>query len=152
MTTQDATTATAPFYSTTGISTGNGRDGAAEIEGTDLKLKMALAGQGEGANPEQLFAMGYAACYHSALKFRGSKRKLSTKDSKVSATVQLLGNLDDGFTLALRLEASLPALDRDEARELMEAAHQMCPYSRATRGNVPVELVVAETARITRPR
>jgi osmotically inducible protein OsmC len=152
MATQDATTATTPFYSTTGISTGNGRDGMAEIEGADLKLKMALAGQGEGANPEQLFAMGYAACYHSALKFQGSKYKLSTKDSRVAATVQLVGNLDDGFTLVVRLEASLPALDRDQARELMEAAHQMCPYSRATRGNIPVELVVAETARITRPR
>jgi lipoyl-dependent peroxiredoxin len=61
----------------------------------------------------------------------------------VSATVQLVGDLDKGFTLAVRLEASLPALDRDEARELMEVAHQMCPYSRAMRGNIPVELVVA---------
>jgi lipoyl-dependent peroxiredoxin len=150
---QDATTAKAPFYTTTGTSTGNGRDGMAAIEGGDLELKMALAhSKSEGANPEQLFAMGWAACYHSALKFQGSKRKLSTKDSTVSATVQLVGNLDEGFTLAARLEASLPALDRDQARELMEAAHETCPYSRATRGNIPVELAVAETARITRQR
>ena len=97
MATQDATTAKAPFYSTTGLSTGNGRDGHAEIEGSDFKLKMALAGQGEGANPEQLFAMGYAACYHSALKFQGSKRKLSTKDSTVAATVE-------SFVESLRLD------------------------------------------------
>jgi lipoyl-dependent peroxiredoxin len=138
-----ATTGTTPFYSTKGISTGNGRDGMAEIEDTDLQLKMALAGQGEGANPEQLFAMGYAACYHSALKFQGSKRKLSTKDSTVAATVQLVGDLDKGFTLEVRLEATLPALSNEDARALMEEAHKMCPYSRATRGNIPVELVVA---------
>ena len=143
MATQDATTAKAPFYSTTGISTGNGRDGMAETTDSDLKLKMSLAGQGDGANPEQLFAMGYAACYHSALKIHGSNRRLSTKDSTVAATVQLVGSVEEGFTLAVRLEASLPALTRDEARELMEAAHETCPYSRATRGNIPVELVVA---------
>jgi osmotically inducible protein OsmC len=147
-----ATTETTPYYSTKGISTGNGRDGTAEIEDGDLKLKMALAGHGEGANPEQLFAMGYAACYHSAIKFQGSKRRLSTKDSTVAATVQLVGDLDKGFTLAVRLEATLPALTTEDARALMEAAHEMCPYSRATRGNIPVELVVAEPARVTRPR
>jgi lipoyl-dependent peroxiredoxin len=152
MATQEPITKTEPFYSTKGISTGNGRDGMAAIDETDLRLKMSLAGQGDGANPEQLFAMGYAACYHSALKFQGSKRRLSTKDSTVAATVQLVGDLDKGFTLAVRLEATLPALTTEDAQALMEAADEMCPYSRATRGNIPVELVVAEPARVTRPR
>jgi lipoyl-dependent peroxiredoxin len=142
-TTRGATTDKPVFYSTTGISTGMGRDGTAEIEGGDLKLEMAIAGGNrEGANPEQLFAMGYAACFHSALKFQGSKRKLSTKDSTVAARVQLVGTLEEGLTLAVRLAVTLPALDRDDALALVEAAHELCPYSRATRDNVPVELEV----------
>jgi lipoyl-dependent peroxiredoxin len=133
----------APFYSTTGISSGMGRDGAAEIAGSDLKLQMAIpGGTREGTNPEQLFAMGYAACFHSALKAIGSKRKQSTKDSTVTATVDLNGTIEAGLTLSVRLEVRLPALAADDARSIVEAAHEICPYSHATRGNIPVELVV----------
>jgi osmotically inducible protein OsmC len=132
-----------PFYSTTGISSGMGRDGAATIEGSDLRLELSLPnGPGHGTNPEQLFAMGYAACFHSALKAIGSKRRLSTKDSTVAATVALNGILEEGLTLSVRLAVTLPALDAGDAHELVDAAHQLCPYSHATRGNIPVELVV----------
>src|SRR5215210_4178847 len=132
-----------PFYSTTGISSGMGRDGAAAIEGSDLRLELSLPnGPGHGTNPEQLFAMGYAACFHSALKAIGSKRRLSTKGSTVAATVALNGTLEEGLTLSVRLAVTLPALDADEVHELVDAAHQLCPYSHATRGNIPVELVV----------
>lgn len=142
-TTQDSTTAKPVFYSTTGLSTGMGRDGTAEIEGGDLELEMAIAGGNrKGANPEQLFAMGYAACFHSALKLQGSRRKLSTKDSTVAARVQLVGTLEEGLTLAVRLSVRLPALDREEALTLVQAAHEVCPYSHATRDNIPVELEV----------
>ena len=133
----------APFYSTTGLSTGMGRDGTAEIVDGDLKLEMAIAGgTREGANPEQLFAMGYAACFHSAMKAIGGRQKLSTKDSTVAATVALNGSIEQGFTLSVDLAVTLPALSEDEARTLVEAAHQICPYSNATRGNIPVELTI----------
>jgi Ohr subfamily peroxiredoxin len=130
-----------PFYSTTGISSGMGRDGAAEIAGSDLRLELSLPNApGHGTNPEQLFAMGYAACFHSAMKAIGSKRKLSTKDSTVAATVALNGTLEQGLTLSVKLAVNLPALEADDAHVLVEAAHQVCPYSHATRGNIPVEL------------
>ncbi len=134
----------APIYSTTGKSTGMGRDGATAIEDSDLKLDLSRPGQGEGTNPEQLFAMGYAACFHSAMKSVGSAQKLSTKDSTVTATVDMFKDEDGpGFSLGVKLHAHVPKLSGEEAQRLVEAAHQVCPYSNATRGNIPVEVSAA---------
>ena len=132
------------IYTTTGVSTGMGRDGATAIEDSDLKLDLSRPGQGDGTNPEQLFAMGYAACFHSALKGVGSAQKLSVKDSSVTASVSLDKDDDGGFSIAVKLVATIPALSREEAEGLVEAAHQVCPYSKATRGNIPVEVSVAD--------
>jgi Ohr subfamily peroxiredoxin len=134
-----------PLYTTTAISTGDGRNGhTALADGSiefDLAIQKELGGSGEGANPEELFALGYAACFHSALKLIGRRDKKSTDESAVIAEVSI-GTTETGFGLAVKLEVELPALSKDEAHALVEAAHQVCPYSVATRGNIPVELTV----------
>jgi Ohr subfamily peroxiredoxin len=135
-----------PLYTTTGISTGDGRNGTAAL--ADGTLEFALAtpretgGKGGGANPEQLFALGYAACFHSALKLVGGRLKKPVAGSTVTAEVSL-GRDDGGFGLAVTLTASIPGLTAAEARELIEAAHETCPYSKATRGNIPVTLAIS---------
>jgi osmotically inducible protein OsmC len=134
-----------PLYTTSAISTGDGRNGhTALADGSiqfDLAVQKELGGTGDGANPEELFALGYAACFHSALKLVGRAQKKSTAESAVIAEVTI-GQTETGFGLAVKLEVELPALANDEARALAEAAHDVCPYSRATRGNIPVELTV----------
>jgi osmotically inducible protein OsmC len=134
-----------PLYTTTAISTGDGRNGhTALADGSiefDLAIQKELGGTGAGANPEQLFALGYAACFHSALKLIGRREHKSTEESAVIAEVGI-GTTETGFGLAVKLEVELPALSKEEAQALVEAAHQVCPYSAATRGNIPVELTV----------
>lgn len=125
-----------------------GRDGFVKAEKgvIDMTLTMpkSLGGKGEGAgtNPEELFAAGYAACFESALRLvaRGQDRELP-QDLSVTAEVSI-GKEGDGFALAVKLRGHLPGIDGAEAQALLEAAHQACPYSKATRGNLPVELVV----------
>ena len=105
-----------------------------------LEFDMATAGSDrEGANPEQFFALGYAACFHSALKAVGRQTQKSVEGSTVTATVALRRD-ESGFSLAVDLTAAVPGLGDAEVRELLEAAHQLCPYSKATRGNIPVTL------------
>ena len=137
-----------PLYTTTAVSSGDGRNGTAALADGSLELNMALpkelGGAGDGANPEQLFAMGYASCFHSALKLVARRAGKSTEESAVVAEVGIgVGDDDTPFALAVKLEVELPALTAEEARELIEAAHRVCPYSAATRGNIPVELSVA---------
>jgi lipoyl-dependent peroxiredoxin len=133
------------LYATTAISTGDGRNGTAAL--ADATLEFALAspketgGSGNGTNPEQLFALGYAACFHSALKVVAGRLGKAVAGSTVRAEVSL-GRDGAGFGLAVKLTASIPALSAAETRELIEAAHEICPYSKATRGNIPVELAV----------
>ncbi|MUL40702.1 organic hydroperoxide resistance protein [Streptomonospora sp. PA3] len=124
--------------------TGEGRKGTGRTSddrlNVDLSVPKGLGGDdGPGTNPEQLFAVGYAACFHGALKkvARESQDSVdgSTIDSKVS-----LGTDDDGLTLAVELEVTIPGKTQEEAQRLVEAAHQVCPYSRATRGNIEVTL------------
>jgi Ohr subfamily peroxiredoxin len=98
---------------------------------------------GEATNPEQLFAAGYAACFHSALKLVAAKAKADTTDSEVVADVSLGALTNGGFGLAAHLEISLPQVDRPTAEALVDKAHQVCPYSNATRGNMQVTLSVA---------
>jgi Ohr subfamily peroxiredoxin len=135
-------------YRTAATATG-GRDGhAATKDGTlDVKLSTPkeLGGTGgAGTNPEQLFAAGYAACFIGALKVAAAQsHKKVPDDTKVSATVGIGPRSEGGFGIDVGLEIAMPGLDRREAEELVEKAHQICPYSNATRNNVPVRLTVA---------
>jgi osmotically inducible protein OsmC len=127
-----------------------GRNGhvASEDGRVDLNLSMpkGLGGDdGPGTNPEQLFATGYAACFHSALKMVAAQKKLDVEGSAVSVTISLIGSPATGIDLAGRIEAEIPTLSHAEATELVEAAHAVCPYSRATRGNINVEVVAVES-------
>jgi Ohr subfamily peroxiredoxin len=135
------------LYTTTAVATGDGRNGrVTSLDGhldTDVRTPKELGGVGEATNPEQLFAAGYAACFHSALKLVAAKSGADTSDSEVVADVSLGALPTGGFGLAAQLEVSLPMLDRETAQTLVEQAHQVCPYSNATRGNMQVTLAVA---------
>ena len=93
------------------------------------------------ANPEMLFAAGYAACFQGALANRAATQEIDTSDSTVTAAVSL-GAIEGGVGLAVELKVAIPGVDRAKAQELVELAHQFCPYSRATRGNIEVTLTV----------
>ena len=111
----------------------------------DLSLRhpKELGGpDGDHTNPEQLFAAGYAACFHSALKRVAQQRGLDVEPSEITARVGL-GKDGDAFGLAVTLVGALPTLDPTQGDEIMQAAHQVCPYSRATRGNIEVTLELA---------
>lgn len=134
------------LYEATVTATG-GRAG--RVEASDGSLSMALSVPkslggpgGDGANPEQLFAAGYAACFMGAVGLVGRQRKLAIPaEASVTATVGI-GPVDPGYALAVELAVSLPGLDKETAMEVVEGAHQRCPYSHATRGNVDVKLTV----------
>jgi Ohr subfamily peroxiredoxin len=100
-----------------------------------------MGGDGNGTNPEQLFAAGYSACFHSALRVVARRAKVDPGDSTVTARVGI-GPEHGAFGLVVTLIIHIPGLEREQVRELAEAAHQVCPYSRATRGNISVELRV----------
>lgn len=130
----------------TAVATANGREGKAVSSDGQLNLALAfppaLGGDGKGTNPEQLFAAGYAACFASALGMVGRQAKVDTGEISVTAEVSIDKD-DTGFALSVVLRAELPeALDNETGRSLVEQAHAVCPYSKATRGNIPVELVV----------
>jgi Ohr subfamily peroxiredoxin len=133
------------LYCAKATSTGDGRNGHVATSDQRLDLDLALppemGGDGDGTNPEQLFAAGYSACFHSALRVVARRAKLDPDQSTVSAEVGI-GPEGDAFGLAVTLIISIPGLEREQVRELAEAAHQVCPYSRATRGNISVELRV----------
>lgn len=124
--------------------TTGGRDGRAVSDDGLLDVRLAppkaLGGAGGATNPEQLFAAGYSACYLSALKHvAGLKKVALPADAAVDATVDL-GPIAQGFGLAVQLHIHLPGLERAAAQELVDTAHQVCPYSNATRGNIVVDL------------
>ncbi|BBC33636.1 Ohr subfamily peroxiredoxin [Streptomyces graminofaciens] len=108
----------------------------------DLALPVELGGNGQGTNPEQLFAAGYAACFASALGLVGRAAKTDVSEAAVTAEVGI-GKQGEGFALKVTLRVELPdTVDEATGRKLVEQAHQVCPYSNATRNNIPVELVV----------
>jgi osmotically inducible protein OsmC len=122
------------------VTSHGGRDGVVRSSDGHLNLKLASPKEGaEGTNPEQLFAAGYSGCFHSALKSIAKSKKIATDDSEITANV-MLNKGDDGYKLSARLDIRIPGLDEKQIMELAEAAHEMCPYSRATRGNIDVEL------------
>jgi osmotically inducible protein OsmC len=129
----------------TSATTKGGRDGRAVLENGGLALAMALpkdlSGSGEGHNPEQLFALGYSSCFGQAILALAGKHGVNGQAAKVTAAVTLNKN-EAGFTLAVELKVSIPGEDPDKVKALVEDAHTICPYSRATRNNVPVTLTV----------
>ena len=134
------------LYSTTATATGDGRNGHTATEDgqidVDVRVPAELGGPGGATNPEQLFAAGYAACYHSAMKLVAKPLEIDVTDSEVSVTAGL-GMLDSGaFNLALEIDVHLPNATAEQAQTLVERAHEVCPYSNATRGNVEVQLGV----------
>ncbi|MEE1651562.1 organic hydroperoxide resistance protein [Brachybacterium sp. J144] len=137
-----------PLYSTEALATGGGRDGRVDVVDSDLAfdlaIPVAMGGSGGGANPEQLFAAGYAACFHSALQAVARAQKTAIDGSSVGARVTIGSEDSGGFSLAVELEVVLPDLDHDAAQALADAAHQVCPYSNATRGNIPVTVTVSD--------
>lgn len=117
-----------------------GREGAGETDDKKLSVTLSRPGStGTGTNPEQLFAVGYAACFAGAVGFVAGQKKLETGAISIQSEVAL--NQDDkGFSLAVTLNVLLPSLDKAEAAELVKEADKVCPYSKGLRGNVPVTL------------
>jgi lipoyl-dependent peroxiredoxin len=134
-----------PLYTTFATSSG-GRNGKTSLEGGHLVLGMALPKEvtgvaAEGMNPEQLFAMGYAACYNQAILALAKKHGVDGQRAAVTCAVTL--NKDEtSFALTVELKVSIPGEDAAKVKSLVEDAHEICPYSKATRGNVPVTLTV----------
>ena len=134
------------LYTTTVHATGDGRNGHVQsddgIIDTDVRHPKELGGSGEATNPEQLFAAGYAACFHSALRLVGQREGIDVTGTEVSATVSLGMLPSGGFGIAAELDVAVPAVDRATAESLVAKAHEVCPYSNATRGNIDVVLTV----------
>jgi lipoyl-dependent peroxiredoxin len=134
------------LYTTTAHADGDGRNGHVHTDDglldAPVRVPKELGGAGGATNPEQLFAAGYAACFHSALKLVAAGQGVDTTDSEVSATVSLGMLPNGGFGLAVELDVSLPAAERTTAEAVVARAHEVCPYSNATRGNIDVALSV----------
>ena len=138
MTTLDKVLYTAHAHTT------GGRDGASRTDDGRLDVKLSSPGtSGTGTNPEQLFAAGYSACFIGALKAVGGMKKIAIpQDVAVDAEVDL-GPIPSGYGIAVRMTVHLPGMDRAAAQALVDAAHQVCPYSNATRGNIDMTLMLA---------
>ncbi|WP_284579258.1 organic hydroperoxide resistance protein [Streptomyces sp. 2P-4] len=123
----------------------NGRDGRVATDDGRLDVVVnppkELGGNGAGTNPEQLFAAGYSACFQGALGVVARNENADVSGATVTAEVGI-GKNDDGFGLIVKISAAIPNVDEAKARELIEKAHQVCPYSKATAGNITVELAV----------
>ena len=123
--------------------TTGGRDGGSRTDDGKLDVKLATPGtKNVGTNPEQLFAAGWSACFLSAVQLVASQQKVALPaDRAIDAEVDL-GTADGGYLLRARLNVSLPGVDREVAQQLVDAAHEVCPYSKATRGNIDVTINV----------
>lgn len=138
-----------PNYWTEASATGGGRNGLAKLANGQLTVTLAspkeLGGSGLGHNPEELFALGYAACYLGAMRFAAQSEKLGTvpEDATVTAKVGIGPRDDGGFGLAITLEVKMPGLDKAVAEKIAERGHFICPYSHLARGGVQVATVVA---------
>jgi osmotically inducible protein OsmC len=131
---------TADATVTGGRANGHGRtsDGVLDLQ---LRLPKEMGGEETGANPEQLFAVGYAACFEGALGVAGRREHVEVGDVSIDSRVSLLPTEERGFSLAVELDVTLPQVeDPEQAVRLVAAAHQVCPYSNATRGNIEVTL------------
>lgn len=136
------------LYTATATATG-GREGQATSSDGVLDVKLStpreLGGSGgSGTNPEQLFAAGYSACFLGALKFVAGKQKVALPSTTTVTGEVGIGPIPSGFAIQAELTIAAPGIDRDQLQQLVEQAHQVCPYSNATRGNIAVSLVIAD--------
>src|SRR5512140_2880813 len=135
-----------PLYTATATTHG-GRNGQVRSSDGVLDLKLSMPKELGGAggamtNPEQLFAAGFSSCFESALRLVAGKAGKNVKDASITAAVTIGKTPDGGFGLAVELKGKLPGLSKEEAQQLMHTAHEVCPYSKATRGNIDVKLSV----------
>ncbi len=131
---------TAEAHVTGGRDQGHGHstDGALDVQ---LRLPSEMGGNGGGTNPEQLFAVGFAACFEGALGVVGRREKVETGDASIESKVSLVTTEERGFNVAVELDVTLPQVsDPEEAKRIVAGAHEVCPYSNATRGNIDVKL------------
>jgi osmotically inducible protein OsmC len=137
---------TAEAHVTGGRGQGHGRTSDGQLD-VQLRLPTEMGGAGDGTNPEQLFAVGYAACFEGALGVAGRRAKVEVDDAAIDSKVTLTPNGTGGFQLGVALDVSLPSVqDADLAVELVRSAHEVCPYSNATRGNIEVALTANGTS------
>ncbi|MDG0791897.1 organic hydroperoxide resistance protein [Cohnella ginsengisoli] len=131
------------------VTSRGGREGFVKSSDGKLNLKLSQpsASADSATNPEQLFAAGYAACFHSALKMIAKNKGIETEGSEVAAEVSLFKGDAADFRLSVTLNVSVPGLDAGQTQQLAEEAHQVCPYSRATRGDIDVEVKTAAPQR-----
>ena len=130
---------TAEATVTGGRAEGRGRTNDGQVD-VQLRLPTELGGNGGGTNPEQLFAIGFAACFEGAIGLIGQREKAEVGDVSIDSKVSLLPTEEKGFKLAVVLDVSLPQVEDALAAKIVSAAHQVCPYSHATRGNIDVAL------------
>lgn len=116
---------------------GGREGGSSRTDDGHLDIKITPPGRGDGTNPEQLFAAGWSTCFLSAVKIAAAKRKIHLTEVAIDAEIDL-GMVENNYTLAARLKVSLPGVDRETGQAIIETAHQLCPYSRGTRGNIDV--------------
>jgi len=133
------------LYKTKAISQGGRAGGKVALSEGGLYFHMehskGLGGSGEGSNPEQLFALGWANCFNSAVAFVASQKKIDAGKAVVTCEVGI-GRTEGGLGLSAKITLAIPGMERAQVQDLLDAAHQVCPYSKATRGNIPVELAV----------
>jgi lipoyl-dependent peroxiredoxin len=138
------------LYTAEATATGGRRNGRARSADGELDLRIAppkeVGGPGDATNPEQLFAAGYAACFDNSLMLISRREKLQVGETSVTALVGLGKEDDGGFGLDVELRVSVPGLPRDQAEALVAKAHRLCPYSRATRGNLDVRITLVGPA------
>jgi lipoyl-dependent peroxiredoxin len=131
---------TAKAHVTGGRAEGHGKSGDGQLD-VQLRLPKEMGGAGDGTNPEELFAVGYAACFEGALGVVARRKKVDTADAAIDSAVSLAPDGKGGFQLSVALDVTLPSIsDAAQAVELVQAAHRVCPYSNATRGNIEVAL------------
>ena len=130
---------TAEAHVTGGRAEGHGKTSDGELE-VDLRLPAEMGGQGGGTNPEELFAVGYAACFEGALGAVARREKLEVGDVAIDSKVSLHPGPERTFVLSVELDVTLPSVEGDAAVDLVREAHKVCPYSNATRGNIDVTL------------
>ena len=133
---------TAEATVTGGRKEGHGRTSDGNLE-VDIRPPADLGGDGTGTNPEQLFAVGYAACFESALSLVGKRMKLEADDATINSKVNLHPAEERGFKLSVEMDVTLPSIeDSEQATEIVRTAHKVCPYSQATRDNIDVDFTV----------
>jgi lipoyl-dependent peroxiredoxin len=128
-------------YTAEATVTGGREHGHGKTTDGELDVQLRPPDEGGGTNPEQLFAVGYAACFEGALNVAARREKAEVGDASIDSKVSLITTDDRGFNVAVTLDVTLPQVqDAEEAKKIVAAAHQICPYSNATRGNVEVTL------------